>query len=228
MAGPGSRLPPDISPTDQPLRSPTGRRKIDTNRRNLVADYYLVFSYSFNVRKLEKSLRSGFDKLGAVAAASTLDEAGHIPLVTIPQSNTVTSIPGENHITAREWNDSDLEYVVPFPAPSTEDFDAWNGFFPPVNLENPLVDLGRLDSLEPLDEVSLEAVTTATPVTTPSNTPLASCTASTPVAVTPGLEEHGLIQRTSLTMENLDSDTRNKILDILCRRRISTTIDVID
>lgn len=36
----------------------------------------------------------------------------------------------------------------------------------------------------------------------------------------------GRIQRTSFVMENLDSATRNEILDILCRRKVSTTIDV--
>lgn len=36
------------------------------------------------------------------------------------------------------------------------------------------------------------------------------------------------LQKTTFTMENLDSDTRGEILDILCKRRISTTIDVID
>jgi hypothetical protein len=176
-----------------------------------------VFSYNFNVRKLEKSLQSDFDKLGAVTASSTLDEAGHVTLGTITQSDTVASIPGASHITAMESNNSDLEYTIPFLASSIEDFDAWNGFFPPVNLGNPQLDVGRLNSLEPLEEVSFEAATATTAVTTPSNTPFVSSTASTPVATTPGLEEHGLIQRTSLTMENLDSDTRNKILDILCR-----------
>lgn len=34
------------------------------------------------------------------------------------------------------------------------------------------------------------------------------------------------IQKTSFVMENLDAATRNEILDILCRRKVSTTIDV--
>ncbi|OIW22632.1 hypothetical protein CONLIGDRAFT_650467 [Coniochaeta ligniaria NRRL 30616] len=228
MAGFGNILPPDIFPIDQPLRSLTGRRTLDTTRRSSVADYYLVCSYDFNVRKLGKSLQSEFDKLEAVTntASNTLNEAGHVSLGTITQSNTVESIPGADHITVMEWNDSDLEYTLPFPASSIEDFDAWNGLFPPVNTGNLQVDVGRLDTLGPLDEVSFDTATARTAVPTPSNTPLVSSTISTPVTTTPGLEEHGLTQRTSLTMENLDSDTRNKILDILCQRRISTTIDV--
>lgn len=35
------------------------------------------------------------------------------------------------------------------------------------------------------------------------------------------------VQRTSFTMENLDAETRNTILDILCQRKISTTINIL-
>jgi hypothetical protein len=43
-----------------------------------------------------------------------------------------------------------------------------------------------------------------------------------------GHEQPGPLQKTTFTMENLGSETRAQILDILCKRRISTTINVTD
>lgn len=41
-------------------------------------------------------------------------------------------------------------------------------------------------------------------------------------------DEPSQLQKTTFTMENLDSETRAQILDILCKRRVSTTIAVKD
>ena len=41
-------------------------------------------------------------------------------------------------------------------------------------------------------------------------------------------DEPSHLQKTTFTMENLDPDTRAQILDILCKRRVSTTIAIND
>jgi hypothetical protein len=185
--------------------------------------------YNLNVRRREQTRPSNFVNLGPFVAPAEIDQAGHLNLqtATLPSSSNTSSqgpSPGlEYNAFEACMPSSEEDLALPTP---------WEDSLLSPYLGEYLD--GTLGQLDPPHESHFEV-----PAASPSGTSATSLDTSacsfdvgtephqspqirSPQICNPPLRTH----RTSLTMTNLDPETRNEILDILCKRRISTTIDM--
>ncbi|KAI1052661.1 hypothetical protein LB507_009756, partial [Fusarium sp. FIESC RH6] len=241
-----SSLDPDLSREE--WTDPEDRMLMDAvhlhgrSWKQIAAQYFpnrstLEISNSLNVRKLEQSHSFGFNISEALDHSSTLGEVGH----THTQGNTFWSSLSVGCATEGESNGLTRDSIqfARYPSPSDISISA------PLNWDTDFIlsDIGLgnvgFQSFDPLDhshspiydESTVEkdspsSVAETISASSKSDSERAECQ-SVPCSSDSGTStQPGRIQRTSFVMENLDSATRNEILDILCRRKVSTTIDV--
>ncbi|KAF5575295.1 DNA-binding eta2 [Fusarium pseudocircinatum] len=197
----------------------------------------LEIANSLNIRKLEQSHSFGFNISEALDDSSTLGEVGH----TYTQGNAFSSSLSASCAAEVESNGSTRDSIQ-FPtylSPSDISISAsmnWDTDFIPSD-----IGLGNLDfhSFDPLDHShsliydkstvekdspsGVAETISASSKSAPERTECQSITCSSDNGTS---KQPVRIQKTSFVMENLDAATRNEILDILCRRKVSTTIDV--
>ncbi|KAF5703455.1 Myb transcription [Fusarium globosum] len=197
----------------------------------------LEIANSLNIRKLEQSHSHGFNISEALDDSSTLGEVGH----SYTQGNTFSTLLSASWEAEVESHGSTRD-SVPFPTSlsqsdmSISDSMNWDTDFNPSD-----IGLGNLDfhSFDPFDH-SHSLVYDKSAVEKDSPSSVAETISASSRSDSERTEGQSItcdsdngnskqpvrIQKTSFVMENLDADTRNEILDILCRRKVSTTIDV--
>jgi hypothetical protein len=186
--------------------------------------------YNRNIRQLEHDASSGYGKPeGTMVIAAEMGQVGGLDI----QPNVLPPLPWASALIGAEWPGLGRD-DGPFPTATSPKHDVLTPFPPPWDgdLASPCfgaVSLGYT-SLEPFDPSHAAVLYNSPAVSAATGSPgspvSASPDASTRSSEAGGPEQDQVrTQTTTLTMQNLDSGTRNEILDILCKRRISTTID---
>jgi hypothetical protein len=193
--------------------------------------------YSLNVRKLEQSHSFDFNISEAFDGRSTLGEVGD----PYTEGNTFSSALSASCVAEVESNGSTRDSIQ-FPtylSPSDISISAsidWDTDFISSDIGLGNLDFHSFDLLDhshslTYDKSTVEKDTPSSVAETisassKSDSDLTECQNITCSSDSGTSKQPARIQRTSFVMENLDAATRNKILDILCRRKVSTTIDV--
>ncbi|KAK0611430.1 hypothetical protein B0T14DRAFT_328240 [Immersiella caudata] len=183
---------------------------------------YRCIRYNLNIRRSEQSGMSVFGNIGSDFPLSPMD-AG---FGTKVDDHTVALMSYPDGV-ATGWHDPILDYGSSFAASDEPDLlhptpSTWVGALSSGYDETSYLSYGNFPSFSQLDRAVLDSPMTASAGV--SDSPLSTSDPPTPITTTGFQRQRNEVQRTSLTMENLDPDTRNEILDILCRRKISTTI----
>ncbi|KAF5227422.1 hypothetical protein FAUST_11793 [Fusarium austroamericanum] len=188
----------------------------------------LEIANSLNIRKLEQSHSLGFSISETLDESSTLGQVGH----TYTQRNTFSF---STNCAAEEESNGSTQDSIQFPTFSDISISAsmdWDTDFIPSDIS-----LGNLefDSFDPLDDspsliYDKSTVEKDSPSSVAETISASSkydeCQSTTCSSDNGTSKQPARVQKTSFVMENLDAGTRNEILDILCRRKVSTTIDV--
>lgn len=172
--------------------------------------------------KHDEPAQSCFDNRGTVFSLEGVDDA----MGTVAEGSVIASMPCADDIAAMGWHDPTVSFPIVaetgflHPYPTAWDANVYQGY----GSADYLGYAGSLSSPEwPEEGMAEMSETTATSSSAHS---VIYSDGSSPILGTDSEWSQNYVQKTSLTMENLDSDTRNEILEILCRRRISTTIGV--